>query len=76
MNKIILQFGLLVFFLAVIFFSQRGIPFQDILLKSFMIFIVLTTMLSIAAIVFMKSVNKTSLSKNKDLTENLSGSSK
>ncbi len=76
MNKIILQFGLLVFFLAVIFFSQRGIPFQDILIKSFMIFIVLTIMLSIAAIVFMKSINKTTLAKNKELSQNLSGSSK
>ncbi|NCS90395.1 MAG: hypothetical protein AUK34_05420 [Ignavibacteria bacterium CG2_30_36_16] len=76
MNKIILQFGLLVFFLAVIFFSQRGIPLQDILLKSFLIFIVLTVMLSIAAIVFMKSINKSSLDKSKELTENLTGSSK
>lgn len=76
MNKIILQFGLLVFFLAVIFFSQRGIPFQDILIKSFMIFIVLTIMLSIAAIMFMKSINKSSIEKNKELSQNLSGSSK
>lgn len=76
MNKIILHFGLLVFFLAVIFFSQRGIPVQQILLNSFLIFIVLTIMLSLAAIMFMKSVNKTSIAKSKELTQNLTGSSK
>lgn len=69
MNKIILHFGLLVFFLSVIFFSQRGMPLEDVLLKSFVIFIVLTVMLNIVAILFIRSVNKTASEKSKKLQE-------
>lgn len=69
MNKIILHFGLLVFFLSVIFFSQRGMPLEDVLLKSFVIFIVLTVMLNIVAILFIRSVNKTAIEKSKKLQE-------
>ncbi len=66
MNKIILQFGLLVFCISVIFFSQRGLALQDILLKSFMVFILLTTLLSVLAIIFMKSINKVAVQKHKE----------
>ncbi|HRI47116.1 MAG: hypothetical protein KF721_04310 [Ignavibacteriaceae bacterium] len=69
MNKIILHFGLLVFFLSVIFFSQRGMSLEDVLLKSFVIFIVLTVMLNIVAILFIRSVNKTASEKSKKLQE-------
>lgn len=69
MNKIILHFGLLVFFLSVIFFSQRGMPLEDVILKSFVIFIVLTIMLNVVAIIFIRSINKTASDKNKKLQE-------
>ncbi len=58
MSKIILHFGLLVFFLSLLFFSQQNIPIQDVLIKSFAIFIVITLMSGILVIVFFRSINK------------------
>lgn len=72
MNKIIIKFGLLVFFLAVIFFSRIGIPVQDVVFRSFLIFIVVTVMISLIALLFTRSVNKISRDKQKDLSQNLS----
>jgi hypothetical protein len=69
MNKIILHFGLLVFFLSIIFFSQRGMPLQAVVFKSFVIFIVLSVILNVVAIIFIRSVNKTASDKNKKLQE-------
>ncbi len=70
MNKIILNFGLLVFCLSVIFFSRIGLPLQVVLFRSFLIFVSLTVMLSIIAIIFIKAVNKVSLEKKNELTKN------
>ena len=72
MQKIVMNVGLLSFFLAVIFFSQKQMPVVDVLLRSFLVFVFLTVMLSIIAITFMKSINKTSYKKNKELAENIS----
>jgi membrane protein implicated in regulation of membrane protease activity len=72
MNKIIIKFGLLVFFLAVIFFSRIGIPVQDVVFRSFLVFIVVTVMISLIALLFTRSVNKISRDKQKDLSQNLS----
>lgn len=58
MNKIVLRIGLLIFFLSVIFFSQRGIPVWDVLLRSFVIFVVFTIMISMLAIAFMRALKK------------------
>jgi len=70
MNKLILNFGLLVFCLSVIFFSRVGLPIQDVLFKSFLIFILLTVMLSIIVIIFIRAVNKVAFDKNSELTKN------
>lgn len=67
MNKIIFHFGLLVFFLTIIFFSQKGETLEGILLKSTIIFILTTTILSILTILFMRSITKSTLNKQKDL---------
>ncbi len=64
MNKIILQIGLLTFCISVIFFSRSSIPFYDILLKSFAVFIIITIMGHILALLFIQSVKK--LSENRD----------
>lgn len=72
MNKIIIKFGLLVFFLSIIFFSRIGIPVQDVVFRSFLVFIVVTVMISLIALLFTRSVNKISKDKQKDLTQNLS----
>jgi len=58
MNKILLQFGLLIFCFALIFFSQRGMPLQDVVIKSFIVFISLTIIMSIVALFVLKIINK------------------
>ncbi|MGE5682183.1 MAG: hypothetical protein ACM34K_15050 [Bacillota bacterium] len=71
MNKIILHTGLLIFFISVIFFSQKGMALQDIFIRSMVVFVVSTIMLSILVLVFVRSINKTSLAKSKSITENI-----
>lgn len=73
MNKIVLQFGLLVFFFSVIFFTQRGLVIEKVLLNSFAIFILVTTMFSLIVIGLIKAINNNSLSKLGDLSDNLAG---
>jgi len=58
MNKILIQFGLLVFCFALIFFSQRGMPLQDVVLKSFIVFVAFTIVLSVVVLFVLKIVNK------------------
>lgn len=50
MYKIVLQFGLLVFFFSVIYFSQREISLEKVLFYSFLTFIITMTILSGIAI--------------------------
>lgn len=76
MNKIILNFGLLVFFISMIIFSQKGWMIEQVLLKSFIVFVVITVMFSILAIVFVKSINKTTFEKSKNSNQNLMGSNR
>lgn len=73
MNKIVLQFGLLIFFFSIIYFTQKGLPFEKILINSFAIFIIVTTMASIIVIGLIKSINKNSLNKLGDISEHLAG---
>ncbi len=55
MNKIVLNIGLLVFCFSIIFFSQRQLPFTEVLLKSLIIFLITTIVLSIGAYILVKS---------------------
>jgi len=48
----------------VIFFSRSAIPFYDILLKSFAVFIIITIMGHILAILFIQSIKN--VSENRD----------
>ncbi len=70
MNKIVMQIGLLVLCIAIIFFAQRGLPVEQILLRSVMVFIFVTIMLSIIAILIVKSVSKTTHKKKDELVQN------
>jgi membrane protein implicated in regulation of membrane protease activity len=72
MNKIVLNAGLLVFFISIIFFSQKGMALPDILLRSLVLFVVATIMLSILAIAFIKAINKAAETKRQD-SENMLG---
>jgi hypothetical protein len=76
MNKIVLQFGLLFFFFSVIYFTQSGMEFYKILLNSFLVFIILTTMLSIIVIGLIKAINRNSFNKLSDYPENIAGNKK
>jgi hypothetical protein len=58
MNKVLIQFGLLIFCFSLIFFSQRGMPLQDVLMKSFIVFISLTIVLSVVTLFVFKMINK------------------
>ena len=58
MNKILIQFGLLIFCFSLIFFSQRGMPLQDVIIKSFIVFISLTIVISVTVLFVMKMINK------------------
>lgn len=73
MNKIIIQVGMLVFFVSVIFFAQRGLTVDQVLLRSFMIFVFVTSMLAIISIIIIKSISKSASKKNNDLAQNLGG---
>ena len=76
MNKIVLQFGLLFFFFSIIYFTQRGMEFDKILMNSFLVFIILTTMLSIIVIGLIKAINKNSFNKLSDYPDNIAGNKK
>lgn len=58
MNKILIQFGLLIFCFTLIFFSQRGMPLQDVVLKSFIVFVAITIVLSVVVLFVLKMINK------------------
>ncbi|WP_337872141.1 hypothetical protein [Ignavibacterium sp.] len=70
MNKIILNIGLLIFCFSIIFFSQREMPLAEVLIKSFIVFISSTVILSVTAIVLVKLIQKTAsqTSENSDHT--------
>ncbi|MFA7288200.1 MAG: hypothetical protein WC055_04910 [Melioribacteraceae bacterium] len=76
MNKIIFQFGLLVFFFSIIYFTQKGESLQQIVLNSFAIFIILTVMLSLLSIMLIRSINKNSFEKINSYSEDLAGTHK
>jgi hypothetical protein len=76
MNKIILQFGILVFLFSFIYFSQRGMGIEKTLINSFAIFILLTIMLSILVIALIKAINRNSFNKLNELSDNLAGNKK
>jgi len=76
MNKIILQFGILVFLFSVIYFTQRGMGLEKILLNSFSIFILVTIMLSVLVIALIKAINRNSFNKLNEFSDQLAGNKK
>ncbi len=73
MNKIVLQIGLLIFALSLIYFGQRNMEFIDVILKSFVMFIFSTLAIALITILFMKSINSASMKKNASIAKNLKG---
>lgn len=70
MNKIVLQIGLLVFFLSLIYFGQRNLDYTEVLLRSFVLFVFATLSLSVLTILFIKSINKASTQKTSEIVKN------
>jgi len=66
MNKIILNIGLLLFFLSLIIFSQQGMLVEDVLIKSFIIFFIATLMLTVLELSFIRASNKVSNDKQRN----------
>jgi hypothetical protein len=66
MNKIVVQFGLLIFFLSIIFFVQQGIVLEHVIIRALVVFVVVTITLAIIILTFMKAVNKTVDKKDSD----------
>lgn len=66
MNRIVLQIGLLIFSISIIYFSSRNIPLEDVLLRSTIIFFAFTLLVGLIVLMFMKSINKVSFEKNKE----------
>jgi hypothetical protein len=70
MNKIVIEIGLLIFFLSVIIFMQQGMELDTVLYRSIIIFIVVTVMISVLVITFIRAINKSFLRKEKFSNQN------
>lgn len=71
MNKIVFNIGLLIFFVSVIYFSQRSLPIEDIIIRSMVVFVAATIMISFMTILFIRAINKTAISRRKNISENI-----
>lgn len=58
MNKIVLHISLLIFCFSIIFFVQREMQITDVIIKSFLIFFAATIILSVAAIIAARLIQK------------------
>ncbi len=63
MHKIILYFGLLVFCISLIFYSQKNIPIEQMVMRSLMIFAVVSIAASILALIFIRAINHALVSR-------------
>lgn len=76
MNKIVLNFGLLVFFISMIIYSQKGLDIVDVFIRSFALFMVVTVMFTIISIIFIKAINDASARKARQMNEKFIGTNK
>jgi len=70
MNKIVLQTGLLIFSLSLIYFGQRSLEFTEVLLRSFIMFVASTLILAIITLLLIKFINNVSMKKNAEIAKN------
>jgi ABC-type multidrug transport system permease subunit len=70
MNKIVLQTGLLIFSLSLIYFGQRNLEFTEVLLRSFIMFVASTLVLAIITLLLIKFINNVSVKKNAEMAKN------
>lgn len=82
MHKIVLNIGLLIFFISIIAFAQMGLPPLAVLGRSFVVFIILTIMINLISLLLMRFITQISFDKQyanekeKLLAENILDSNK
>ncbi len=74
MSKIIFNFGLLIFFISIVIFTQKGMMVQDVIIKSTIIFLVVTILFSVITLTFIKAINKAFGNKQNSINQELVGS--
>lgn len=72
MHRIVLDIGLLVFFLSIIVFVRMQLPVTEILLRSLILFIALSILLSLSAIFIGKTLGKASVDEADETSNNSS----
>jgi len=72
MHRIVLDIGLLVFFLSIIVFVRMQLPVTEILLRSLILFIALSILLSVSAIFIGKTLGKASVDEADETSNNSS----
>jgi hypothetical protein len=70
MYKIVLEIGLLIFFLSIVIFLQQGILLETALFRSVVVFIAFTIMFTVVMIIFIRAINKSSIKKEKLTNQN------
>lgn len=70
MHRIVLDIGLLVFFLSIIVFVRMQLPVTEILLRSLILFIALSILLSLSAIFIGKTLGKASVDEADETSNN------
>lgn len=72
MHKIVLNFGLLVFCMAVIYFAQKGASIDQIIVRSALVFVIVSIAASILVLVFIRAVNKALEKKSEEFEDEFS----
>ncbi len=70
MNKIIYIIGLLLFSLSIIFFVQRGMTLIDVLIRSLIVFILSSILISAVALIFIKAINQNKFQNGNKSSQN------
>ncbi len=70
MYKIVLEIGLLIFFLSIVIFLQQGILLETALFRSVVVFMAFTIMFTVIMIIFIRAINKSSFKKEKLTNQN------
>jgi hypothetical protein len=71
-HRIIIHFGVLVFCISIIYFGQKDLEMPQVVLRSMLVFVIITITLSVLALVFVKTFKRFGMSGRKsDLDKDL-----
>jgi hypothetical protein len=57
-HRIIIHFGILVFCISIIYFGQKDLTMPQVVLRSMLVFVIITITLSVLALVFVKTFKR------------------